>query len=355
MVKNAYIHIPFCKQKCNYCSFVSFPALESKTEYIQALQKEITHYYKGETLETIYFGGGTPSLLTIEEIKNILNLLNFTKHTETTVELNPETLTQEYLDGLKSIGINRISLGCQTFDNDILKLIGRRHSSQQVQNAVKYAKKTGFKNISIDFIYGLPEQTIEGFEKDLKLGISLGVQHISLYGLKIDEGCYFYKNMPKNLPDEDLQADMYLKAVEILKNFNHYEISNFGIPSRHNLNYWNNNNYYGFGLAAHGYVNNVRYSNASNLNDYIKNPTIHASSTTLNLKEQLEEEIFLGFRKMEGIDIKGINKKFNIDFEKKYSGILNKYNDFFIKTPKGYALNIKGILISNTILAEFLQ
>lgn len=355
MTQSAYIHIPFCKQKCKYCSFVSFPAIEKKQDYLRALQKEINYFYKGETLATIYFGGGTPSLLEAEEFKVILDNFQYQKDTEITAELNPETLTLEYLHDLKKIGINRISIGCQTFDDNVLKIIGRRHTAKQVETTVKWAQAAGFDNISIDFIYGLPMQTVNNFASDLKKAVALGIQHISLYGLKIDEGCFFYNNIPKNLPDNDTQADMYLKAIEILKDFNHYEVSNFGKPSRHNLNYWNNENYYGFGTAAHGYTDNTRYANFNTLDEYIQNPLKHKSKIKLTKQDQLEEEIFLGFRRMDGINTDKINAKYNIDFEKKYKSIFKKYNDFFVKTDLGYALNIEGVLISNDILCEFLQ
>lgn len=362
MPKNVYIHIPFCKSKCKYCSFVSFPKLEQKAQYINALVEEIQTKYNGELLNTLYFGGGTPSLLTIEEFSKIIKLFNFDEKTEITSELNPETINAQYLQNLKKIGINRLSFGCQTFKDEILKLIGRRHSSTDVKNAVKLAQEAGFKNISLDFIYGLPQQTIEDFENDLKTAISLGIQHISLYGLKIEENCYFYKKPPQNLPDEDAQADMYLKAIEIMTNneFEHYEISNFaknGFESRHNLNYWDNNTYYGFGVASHGYENGIRYFNPITLEEYINNPTIHKSSHKLSKQEQLEEEIFLGFRKMSGINVENINKKFNIDFCKKYATTLNKYVSYkYLKeTNTGFKLTDNGILISNVILSEFLD
>lgn len=355
MAKSVYIHIPFCKSKCKYCSFISFPAIEKKNEYLDALEQEIKYFYKGEPLNTLYFGGGTPSLLEPKDFSRLIKLFNITQKTEITAELNPETLTENYLKALRNTGINRISLGCQTFDDKILKLIGRRHNALQVKNAVLSAQNAGFENISLDFIYGLPTQTIDGFEDDLRQAISLKVQHISLYGLKIDEGCFFYSHMPENLPDEDIQADMYLKAAETLKDFEHYEVSNFGRASRHNLNYWNNENYYGFGTAAHGYIDNVRYCNAETIEEYIQNPLKHKTETVLTQQEQLEEEIFLGFRKMSGIDVGQINKRFNIDFEKKYERILKEFKYYFIKTEKGYALNTDGILISNSILSEFLQ
>ena len=355
MVNSAYIHIPFCKSKCKYCSFVSYPKLELKEHYIKALIKEINKKYMGEPLKTLYFGGGTPSLLTIHEFKTLLELFNYTKSPEITAELNPETLTQDYLNGLKAIGINRISLGCQTFNDDILKIIGRRHTSAQTVSAIKFAKNAGFNNISVDFIYGLPGQTKAMFINDLRYATTFDIQHISLYGLKIDECCYFYSHTPENLGDEDMQAEMYLSALEVLQNFTHYEISNFGKPSIHNLNYWNNRNYYGFGAAAHGYVKNIRYSNPKNLDDYIKNPTKHLIENVLTQQQQLEEEIFLGFRKIIGINVKQINKKFNINFDKKYKKIIEKYHKFIKQTQNGYALNTEGILISNVILSEFLE
>ena len=361
MVKNVYIHIPFCKSKCKYCSFISYPTLELKKQYLEALDKEIECFYQNEKLNTLYIGGGTPSVLEISELQRVLQNFKFEPDAEITIELNPETLTDEYFKGLRQTGVNRISLGCQTFDDEILKLIGRRHSSKQVKYAVKLAQDNGFNNISLDFIYGLPTQTIESFEDDLLMAVKLGVTHISLYGLKIDEGCYFYSNPPKDLPDNDTQADMYLKAISVLsKNgFEHYEISNFcksGFESRHNLNYWDNNTYYGFGIAAHGYKDGVRYSNYEDFDRYLKFPHIHDLTHRVNKDEQLEEEIFLGFRKMKGLFLKDINEKFSIDFEKKYEKVLTKYLEtkHILKTENGYKLSDEGILVSNVVLADFI-
>lgn len=359
MVKNVYIHIPFCKSKCRYCSFVSFTNTEFKSEYLKALKQEIKNCYKDEKLNTLYFGGGTPSLLTPQEFSELIRLFNINDNTEITAELNPDSVSARYLNELKQTGINRLSFGCQTFDDKILKLIGRRHCSKDAENAVHYAQNAGFKNISLDFIYGLPTQTIEGFEKDLKRGINLDIQHISLYGLKIDEGSYFYKYKPENLPDDDIQADMYIKAIETMINFEHYEISNFskkGYNSRHNMNYWDNNTYYGFGCAAHGYIDGNRYFNTSNLNNYLINPIDNKTFHKLTIQEQLEEEIFLGFRKIAGINVEKINKKFNINFAKTYAQTLDKYISYkYLKeTNDGFALTTDGILVSNVILSEFL-
>lgn len=361
MTKSVYIHIPFCKSKCKYCSFVSYTNLEIKEKYLVALIKEIKNRYKGEELNTLYIGGGTPSLLTTRELEKIINLFNINNKTEICLELNPETINENYLKDLKALGINRLSFGCQTFDDEILKIIGRRHNSTQVKNVVRLAIKSGFANINLDFIYGLPKQTLELFENDLKQAINLDITHISLYGLKIEDGCYFYGNLPKNLPDEEMQAQMYLMAVGFMAehDFEHYEISNFskkGFYSRHNLNYWNNEGYYGFGAAAHGYENGIRYSNFCELNAYISQQKPE-SFHKVTKQEQLEEEIFLGFRKNEGINAKHLNSKFDIDFDKKYSSIIEKYLSYgyLIKTTNGYKLSKNGILISNSILCEFLQ
>ncbi|MBQ8459811.1 radical SAM family heme chaperone HemW [bacterium] len=362
MVKSAYIHIPFCKSKCHYCSFVSFNKFELKNDYLKALTKEIDNYYQGEVLNTIYLGGGTPSTFEIPDIERILRRLKFNENTEITIELNPDDVNYDYLRRLFDIGINRLSFGCQTFNDDILKQINRRHNAGQVINAVKLAQDAQFKNISLDFIYGLPNQAPEIFYDDLNIAMKLGIQHISLYGLSIEKGCYFSSHLPKNIPDDDTQADMYLGAVEILTNagFEHYEISNFslkGYNSKHNLNYWNNEEYYGFGVSAHGYVNNIRYGNKIILENYIQNPLEHDEEKFVTGQNKLEEEIFLGFRKMSGINIEDIDIKYNIDFLEKYNDVIKKYEGLKLlkKTKGGYAFTLNGILVSNTILAEFID
>ncbi len=274
--------------------------------------------------------------------------------------MNPESVDFEYLSALRALGVNRLSIGAQTFDNNILMLINRKHSSEQITEAVQNAQKAGFDNISLDFIYGLPTQGINDFIDDLKRAIGLNIQHISLYGLKIEEGCYFYSNKPKDIADNDAQADMYLNAIETLINegFEHYEISNFSLPdfnSKHNLNYWNNNSYYGFGCSASGYVNGIRYQMSSDIKKYINEPLKRDFEQKLEQDEILEEEIFLGFRKASGINISQINEKFGIDFNQKYAKILEKYLEFLSTTKNGYALTANGMLISNEILAEFIN
>lgn len=361
MTKNVYIHIPFCKGgKCNYCSFISYGDLNLKDEYLIALKNQILTEYMGEKLNTLYFGGGTPSILEINDISDLISLFNFSTTPEITLEANPESVNEDYFKALRNLGINRLSLGSQTFDDEILKLIGRKHSSVQVANAVNSAKMAGFNNISLDLIYGLPLQDLNGFKNDLNNAIGLDVTHISLYGLKIEEGCYFYENTPANFPNLEIQADMYLLAVDTLKKagFEHYEISNFaknGFESRHNLNYWNNNTYYGFGGAASGYLDCIRYTNQRDLKLYIRNPFFRISETRLTKQEVLEEAIFLGFRKVAGINVDEINQQFDINFDEKYETILEKYSKYFVTTSNGYALTLDGLMISNEILSEFIE
>lgn len=359
MASCVYLHIPFCLSKCKYCSFISFTDISKKTGYLYSLLKEIDYYYQNEALDTIYFGGGTPSLMEISELNKLLNKFNLTKNTEITIEVNPDSIDEKYLIGLKDIGFNRLSIGSQSFDDKLLKQIGRRHNSNQIFHTIELAQKAGFKNISVDLIYGLPNQTLEMLKKDLDIINSLPIQHVSLYGLKIDEGCYFYKNHPQNLPDDDIQADMYLTAIEKLKDFDHYEISNFaktGYESKHNLNYWKENEYYGFGIAAHGFIDGVRYSNYTKLDKYLENPVEREYGKFLTEQEKLEESIFLGFRIKEGINTKTINEKYHIDFDTKYKNIIEKYisTGHLIKTQEGYQLSDEGFLLSNIILSEFI-
>ena len=362
MSNSVYIHIPFCESKCKYCSFVSYIDFKEKDRYINALLKEINYYYRGETLKTLYIGGGTPSLLDIADVEKIITKFIFIPDfCEITFEMNPDDADYGYLKKLHDAGVNRISIGSQSFDDEILSEIGRRHNSAQIFNAVEQAKKAGFKNISLDLIYGLPKQTVEKFEKDLKTAVNLGVSHISTYGLKIEEPSYYYLNKPDSIPDDDIQADMYIKLNEYLEGqgYKRYEISNFakaGYESKHNLNYWNNREYYGFGAAAHGYKFGVRYSNFKILEDYIRHPLKKESQHFVSTREKFEEEIFLGFRKSSGINTKLIKEKYYIDFDEKFKSVIDKYlPEYLEETAEGYKLTLKGILLSNVILSEFVE
>ncbi len=362
MTEHAYIHIPFCLRKCKYCSFVSAENIANKEIYLKTLLFEIKHKYKNNKLKTLYFGGGTPSLLNVEDIEKILSCFCYQQNAEISLEVNPETVSYSKFLDLKKLGINRISLGVQTFDNKILKYIGRKHDENLIYKSVENIKLAGFENISVDLIYGLPSQTTEIFLKDLKKAAALTVQHISSYGLKIESGSYFSKNPPEQLPNDEKQAQMYLLMCDFMKTsgFKHYEISNFakeGYESKHNLAYWQNKNYYGFGLNACGFESNIRYKNQSELTNYLNFPLSFEEKSFINEKENAENEIFLALRLQDGINIALINKKYNMDFETKYKSIIKKYMDLNLmeRQQNQIRLTKAGILLSNEIMAEFID
>ena len=361
MINHVYIHIPFCEKKCNYCSFCSFNLIKKKDIYLEALIKEIKYYYNNVTLKTIYFGGGTPSLLDSKDIKKILDCFSFTPDTEITLELNPRNITKEKLENYKKIGINRLSIGVQNFNDETLKELGRTHNKNEIYKTINYIKETGFDNFSIDLMYGLNNQTLDNWQKTLDVAIKINPNHISLYGLKIEDGTYFSKYLPKNLPSQDMQAQMYEAAIEKLnKNYLHYEFSNFAKDensiSKHNCCYWKCKNYFGFGLSASGYMKNKRYTNTFNFSEYIKNP-LKKEFEILTKENQIEEEIFLGLRLLEGINFNKINKKYDINIYEKYKKEFNKYldNKLMQKTQNGVKLTTKGILLSNEILCDFIN
>ncbi len=360
MIEHAYIHIPFCIRKCNYCSFISGENIQNKQIYLEQLLKEIKTRYNGELLKTLYFGGGTPSLLDIKDISILLDCFNLSGNAEVTIETNPETVTFEKFSGYVKTGINRVSIGIQTFNPYILEKIGRKHTEKQAENSVYSVKKSGCNNVSIDLIYGLPNQTINDFKTDIKRALKLKINHISYYGLKIEKGSFFYENPPSNLPDDELQAEMYNILCDSLFEYNHYEISNFalkGFESRHNCAYWKNKEYYGFGLNASGYEGKIRYKNISDFNEYIKNPFKKEEKIILTENEAMENEIFLALRLKEGINIKKFNKKYNINFLNKYEKIINKYEKFGLLKIENEHIKLtrEGILLSNEIMSEFVS
>lgn len=360
MTSSVYVHIPFCLRKCYYCTFSSYPALELREKYLKGLLAEIEGRYLGEKIKTLYIGGGTPSLIDFVQIGKIVSKFDFENNAEITIEVNPESTSRNWLKGVFDAGVNRLSFGVQSFDDHLLKLIGRKHTVKQAFDVISMAREVGFKNINIDLIYGLPSQIMSDVSASVITACEIGVEHISSYGLKIEEGSKFFAECPKTLPDEDMQADMYLKLCEITAKYGykHYEISNFakkGFESRHNLNYWNDENYYGFGCGASGYEGSTRYTHENTIEKYLDNPMNLTEREILTKDVMLEESIFLGFRKADGVNVSAINEKFGIDFEKKYSEVLKKYEKYFKKTENGYALTNEGFLLSNCILSDFAE
>lgn len=362
-VYNTYIHIPFCEKKCNYCDFTSFPSTSDiQDKYVDYLIKEIALYKErydvGEKQKTIYFGGGTPSLLSIRNIERILEKFNFNSDTEITIEINPKTVNSEKLIAYKNIGINRLSIGIQSFNEKFLRKLGRIHNRDEAIEIYRTAREVGFKNISLDLMFSLPEQKMKDLEKDLEILFLLNPEHFSIYSLIWEEGTKFYKDLMSGKlkeNDNELEAEMFEIIIKEAKEkgYKHYEISNFSrlsYESKHNINYWENNNYLGLGLSAAGYLGNNRYKNFGTFKDYYKKideSKFPSFENELLTEDEIEEYKYLiGFRMLDKEIIpKG---KFVEICEKMY---LEKY---LSKTEKGYIITNKGLMYFNDFISNFI-
>ena len=309
-----YVHIPFCKKRCLYCDFFSTTLLERQEAYIEAVIEEIKtrRDEAGEPIRTIYLGGGTPSTLSAEAIRQILAAIHAPEAEEVTMEMNPGDANATYLQALKEAGINRLSIGIQSFQDELLQHIGRRHSAQQAKEAVRMAQEAGFDNLSIDLMYALPEQTMAQWEEDIETALGLKVQHISSYGLMYEDGTAMTKRLEKGeieAVDEETENAMYDYLCRRLKEagFVHYEVSNFALPgfeAQHNSSYWDGTPYVGIGAGAHSYLPPVRSWNPSDLKAYIKgieDGSLVRESETLSEKDMYNERIMLGLRTSKGI------------------------------------------------------
>ncbi|WP_300259300.1 radical SAM family heme chaperone HemW [Clostridium sp.] len=370
-----YIHIPFCAQKCLYCDFPSFARKDHlRKDYIEALNKEIINLReKNNNLEikTIFIGGGTPSVLEAYELESLLREVakfNMAKDVEYSMECNPGNLTEEKLEVMKKYGVNRISIGLQAKQDNLLEGLGRIHNYKTFKENFLLAKKVGFNNINVDLMFGLPNQTLNEWEETLREIISLEPAHISAYSLIIEEGTAFYnlyENDKLKIPTEEEERKMYHLAKEILEEngFNQYEISNYakeGKECRHNLAYWNMDNWIGVGSAAASYVNGKRIKNISSIEKYINsiNEKGKAIEEVINnsKNDNMEEFMFMGLRKINGIDETEFKKRFSMNINDVYGDILNKYLDegLLIRESRRIFLSEKGIEISNVIMADFL-
>lgn len=376
MVQTAYIHIPFCVHICHYCDFNKvFIKGQPVDDYLKALQVEMERTIQQSNdneLKTVFVGGGTPTSLSQEQLKTLLttirNTLPIRQDAEITFEANPGDLTEDKLMVLREGGVNRLSLGVQSFDEQLLKKIGRTHQVEDVYRTVENAKKHGFQNVSIDLMYGLPGQTLESFVHSLQETFQLNIQHVSSYSLIVEPKTVFYNLMRKgklHLPSEDDDAKMYETLLQMTKQhgFHQYEISNFakrGFESKHNLTYWNNEEYYGFGAGAHSYVDGVRKSNIGPVNHYIqqikdgKLPILEEA--TLTLTEKMEEEMFLGLRKTEGVSIENFQEKFKQNplqlFSEQLESLKKKR---LIDISSGHIkLTKKGMFLGNEVFQAFI-
>ena len=370
-----YIHIPFCVKKCAYCDFYSICDLSQREAYIKALIAQIQSYRpvaKNHIVDTSYIGGGTPSLLSGEQMLKILKAVRSTfkvsDDAEITMEANPGTLDTEKLAAYHEAGINRLSLGLQSADNDELARLSRIHTKEQFESSFLLARLEGFQNISVDLMYALPEQKAQTLSDTLDYVIALDPDHISFYGLKIEPETPFGQDpdIENLIPDEDAQAEMYLSSVEKLEaaGYLQYEISNFAKPgyeSRHNIKYWKCDDYIGFGPAAHSFFKGNRFSYAKEFVRFLLSPTdrdaLIDESSEVTVEEAASQFVMLGFRLRSGIDIVEYGERFGDDFEARYLERMKPFLEkkYILKTKNGYRLSRRGLLVSNYILSEILE
>ena len=352
-----YVHIPFCKRRCKYCDFFSTTRLERQEAYVAALVKEIAARKDeaGEPIRTVYIGGGTPSTLVPQDIARIVKVVGIDEAEEVTMELNPGDATPTYMQALRNIGINRLSIGIQSFQDELLTLIGRRHNAQQAIDAVRMAQEAGFENISIDLMYALPTQTMESWKADIETAISLSVQHISSYGLIYEEGTALtqaVENGALEAIDEETENAMYDALCERLKQagFVHYEVSNFALPgyeAKHNSRYWDHTPYIGVGAGAHTYIPPVRSWNKDDLVGYLKGEEVRESEL-LTETDLYNERIMLGLRTNRGIvdPLSVHSRKITTDYIRK--GLLRKTDDGRVVATQ------EGIHILNRIIEDLM-
>lgn len=375
MPKGLYIHIPFCDHICTYCDFPKLLTKGQRHEaYIESLIRELQHYEKEvgfDEVQTIYIGGGTPTALSIEQLSPLFDYLAQVIHldqlVEFSLEANPENLTEEKVRYLISQHVSRFSLGVQTFDETLLKTIGRKHCPQDVHRAVSLLQSYGITNINLDLIYSIPTQTLEQVRRDVEEAISLGVEHISAYSLIVEEHTPLYLAYMKDqltLTDNELEAQMYQLVMDMLEKngYHQYEISNFSkaAPSIHNQWYWRNETYFGIGLGAHGYIDGIRYQNTRSINTYIdvltngKLPVIE--SHALTMEEHLEEEMFLGLRLSEGVDLAVISDKYGQNVEVLYQVAINQLIEkgYLMREDHRISLTRQGLLMANDVFEQFL-
>ena len=355
--KSVYIHIPFCNSICSYCDFPKvYSNVCNKELYLDSLKKEIKEDYNGEEIRTIYIGGGTPSILSESELRKLFEMTKSLKSDnlkEFTIECNIESITEDKLKIFKEYGVTRISIGVESFQKKIISVLNRNHTKKEAINKINLVKKY-FDNINIDLMYAVPNQTLRDLKKDLKILLKLDIPHISCYSLIIEPHTVLYNKKTEYI-NPDLDYKMYKYICKKLNKYHHYEISNFskdGYESIHNLTYWNNEEYYGFGMGASGYINGKRYENTKNIHDYIKG-IYKKEEHILTEKEKMEEEMFLGLRKLNGVNTKKFEKKYNKKIEDVFKinnlieqGLLEQ-KDEYLYIPSKY------IYTSNDIMLEF--
>ena len=368
---SAYVHIPFCTQICYYCDFSKvFIKNQPVDSYLEHLLQEF-HSYDIQKLRTLYIGGGTPTALSAPQLEVLLDgltkNLDLSVLEELTIEANPGDLDEDKIAVLKNSAVNRVSLGVQTFDDKMLKKIGRSHLERDIYENIDRLKLAGFDNISIDLIYALPGQTMDQVKDNVAKAIALDIPHMSLYSLILENHTVFMNRMRRGklpLPKEELEAEMFEYIIAELEraDFEHYEISNFskpGFESRHNLMYWDNAEYYGIGAGASGYVNGVRYKNHGPIRHYLKaveEGNARINEEYLSLREQMEEEMFLGLRKKTGVSMKRFEEKFGTSFDNLYGQVVRDLCHQGLLQVEGQQIRMtkKGLFLGDTVAERFI-
>ena len=371
-----YLHIPYCLHKCGYCDFNSHPEnREESAIYVSALLSEIEHYapqLAGKTVPTVFFGGGTPTLLPPASLDKILgkvkNHYNLSRDCEITIEANPATVKQETLEQIRLSGFNRISIGVQSFDADELKLLERVHSVKEIHTTLHRARLAGFGNLSLDLMFGLPGQSPEKWKSHLRQALEKKPDHISANSLTIEPATSFFKLQERgllSLPPEEIQLEMFQATIEILPSagYYQYEISNFarpGFESKHNLNYWDNGEYLGLGAGASSYLNGERFKNTNLPSRYIREVQAKGSAVEstekLDLLHAMGETIMLGLRRLKGIPIEEFENRFQISFKKVYGNVIDPLLDEGLITlnQNRMALSRRGIFLADSVILKFL-
>ena len=342
--KALYIHIPFCESICDYCDFTKLQYFHSFAEkYLHALKKELDDRVLNKDLKTIYIGGGTPTSLNDEEFETLLKMVEpYSKEVEEyTIEANPESLSLSKIKLMKKYGVNRVSIGVESTDDQILKSINRKHTFCDVQNAVKNLRENGISNINLDLIIGLPNVSFKMLEKDIKNILSLNPNHISCYSLTVHEHTVFHINKIEE-PDEEYAYNAYKVINKLLEGsgYTHYEVSNWakpGFESKHNLTYWYNERYYGIGLGASGYIDNVRYKNTTNFEKYVSNKN-DLEEEIVDLEDDKQYEIMLRLRTRFGINLKDYQEKFGEDLYQLHKQVIDDY------IARGYLTYLNGVI-----------
>ena len=368
---SAYVHIPFCTQIWYYCDFSKvFIKNQPVDAYLEHLIQETRSYEIGK-LRTLYIGGGTPTALSAQQLAYLLTelpkVMDLSEVEEFTIEANPGDLDPDKIAVLKDSQVNRVSLGVQTFDNKMLKKIGRSHQEQDIYDNIRHLKQAGFNNISIDLIYALPGQTMDQVKENVAKAIDLDIPHMSLYSLILENHTVFMNRMRRGklpLPKEELEAEMFEYIIEELEKagFEHYEISNFskpGFESRHNLVYWDNAEYYGLGAGASGYVDGIRYKNHGPIRHYLEAVEAGKARITeehLTLEEKMEEELFLGLRKKTGVSKARFEEKFGVSFDQRYGQVVASLTEQGLLVPddKQVRMTKRGLFLGDTVAEKFI-